>query len=225
MATLLKVSAGSSPHARGALENLGDLVGRDGIIPACAGSTASTRSTPGTPRDHPRMRGEHVDGLGRGLRLRGSSPHARGAHNAVALRVAVAGIIPACAGSTLLYLDLHARNRDHPRMRGEHLQYPGTPLVLSGSSPHARGALDVFTADGFAPGIIPACAGSTRSQPGTRRSSRDHPRMRGEHSGAVRVEVDNTGSSPHARGAPRIHSRPERHVGIIPACAGSTLDR
>ncbi len=70
---------GSSPHARGALENLGDLVGRDGIIPACAGSTKVEFDFPSWDGDHPRMRGEHVYIQSHAARSAGSSPHARGA--------------------------------------------------------------------------------------------------------------------------------------------------
>ena len=94
---------------------------RDGIIPACAGSTmtkddrreAQEGSSPharGAPRceernrkrgrDHPRMRGEHL------ARVR--------------LQVPVEGIIPACAGSTR--------------------PMPLSAYQLRGSSPYARGA-------------------------------------------------------------------------------------
>ena len=154
---------GSSPHARGARNGRsswscpsGDhprmrgehvrggaaRTPRHGIIPACAGSTtpvcAMIASTAGSSphargalkpvvtlmaawRDHPRMRGEH------------GAPHER-----LGL---LAGIIPACAGSTLQNVwwyracigsSPHARGalrittgisckvKDHPRMRGEH---------------------------------------------------------------------------------------------------------
>ena len=177
---------GSSPHARGALAThlLSGAQGRDhprmrgehvrlydavadslGIIPACAGSTVfqlpnihtmvgSSPHARGAPtarpttaptwRDHPRMRGEH---------------RPRGFHG-----VQRAGIIPACAGSTMGSAGKgagrsgsspHARGArggaesggpravDHPRMRGEHV-----PVL-----PDAR----------LARGIIPACAGSTTS--------------------------------------------------------------
>ncbi len=72
--------------------------------------------------DHPRMRGEHaIIGLWNNSEA-GSSPHARGAHLVRTLHRLVEGIIPACAGSTGgpargLFLQ-----RDHPRMRGEHLK-------------------------------------------------------------------------------------------------------
>ena len=71
---------GSSPHARGARGGGAGHGPRQGIIPACAGSTrGGSRSCP-PPRDHPRMRGEH-----RSVQVR----HHQGG-----------GIIPACAGST-----------------------------------------------------------------------------------------------------------------------------
>ena len=120
--SILQVYRGSSPHARGAL-HLADPV-------------------PAVPRDHPRMRGEHVP---MGLRHR-----------------LLTGIIPACAGSTQgaptapgshtgssphargarhSRTSCRSRPRDHPRMRGEH---------------------EVDSLMGFwLTGIIPACAGST----------------------------------------------------------------
>ena len=134
------------------------------------------------------------------------------------------GIIPACAGSTVLLSRLiaaspgsspHARGararfgvggqqlRDHPRMRGEHKAKSGWRIRMEG--------------------IIPACAGSTRTGrtfvlmslgssphargarmvPSTRKGFWwDHPRMRGEHAREAAGE--------------------RRGAGIIPACAGST---
>ena len=196
--------AGSSPHARGALVPTTWHVGsirdhprmrgehrlrrivreRDlGIIPACAGSTqpdcmpsllleGSSPHARGAPdrgrsrragrEDHPRMRGEHYQPIDAGALL--------------------AGIIPACAGSTSISLTV----------------LPCVP----GSSPHARGAQLLRDCQLFVGRIIPACAGSTSSpftfvlfSPGSSphargaprsrtwrtRPWRDHPRMRGEH--------------------------------------------
>ena len=53
-------AAGSSPHVRGALEIQGVAFLRDGIIPACAGSTSRIRDARSDPWDHPRMCGEHT---------------------------------------------------------------------------------------------------------------------------------------------------------------------
>ena len=98
--------AGSSPHARGAPHDSRHLVGRDGIIPACAGSTAAELIGEPWNWDHPRMRGEHACLGFRRRRSRGSSPHARGAPRRLEPRLVGFGIIPACAGSTLEYLQL-----------------------------------------------------------------------------------------------------------------------
>ena len=92
-----------------------------------------------------------------------------------------------------------------------------------GSSPHARGALTEPGAVKKGEGIIPACAGSTISTARSNRFIRDHPRMRGEHRGYALTLGKTTGSSPHARGAPLRRSTRPPTKGIIPACAGSTL--
>ncbi len=115
-------SAGSSPHARGAPRRAGNRVSQLGIIPACAGSTSRSGTWITSTWDHPRMRGEHSCSTWNAPKLAGSSPHARGAHLVRTLHRLVEGIIPACAGSTGgpargLFLQ-----RDHPRMRGEHLK-------------------------------------------------------------------------------------------------------
>ena len=52
--------------------------------------------------------------------------------------------------------------------------------------------------------------------------SRDHPRMRGEHSETSLLRSMAAGSSPHARGAPSGVLQLGMLEGIIPACAGST---
>ena len=73
-------------------------------------------------------------------------------------------------------------------------------------------------------GIIPACAGSTTCvQIGVNRKW-DHPRMCGEHAWAFSLTSSKSGSSPHVRGARGFMLSEAVHCGIIPACAGSTLD-
>ena len=95
---------GSSPHVRGARAGPVELGAVKGIIPACAGSTSSSAAPAPARRDHPRMCGEHPRPNRRACRLRGSSPHVRGAHGQRRPEVQGRGIIPACAGSTLKYL-------------------------------------------------------------------------------------------------------------------------
>ena len=155
---------GSSPHARGALDD-GQRIGFiAGIIPACAGSTTVGEVQVVALRDHPRMRGEHAYPLIAATASAGSSPHARGARSAVNHSIREKGIIPACAGSTYRRFRQRLRSGDHPRMRGEHFRHRDAAEGERGSSPHARGAPK---------------SKKTATQPPV-----DHPRMRGEHTHA-----------------------------------------
>ena len=107
-------------------------------------------------------------------------------------------------------------------MCGEHFHDPYTGRTMRGSSPRVRGTLPrpVHRADHE--GIIPACAGNTRTPRGFRTGRRDHPRVCGEHSPHDLPGAPHQGSSPRVRGT-RPH-RPRWHSGqgIIPACAGNT---
>ena len=95
--------------------------------------------------------------------------------------------------------------------------------LRQGSSPHVRGALRAGRIRCQNRGIIPACAGSTCSAPASPRLTRDHPRMCGEHGRRPSVRRLQGGSSPHVRGAPKASVWAHAAVGIIPACAGSTM--
>ena len=196
-----------------------------GIIPAYAGSTRSRSS--GIP--YPKGSSPHTRGARRiGIRNASCSwdhPRIRGEHLLLRDHLPVqAGIIPAYAGSTyspvrLRYISSgsspHTRGAprtrrpsspcqwDHPRIRGEHhhchAQKAGEPGIIPayagstcmsriggirkpGSSPHTRGARS----------LTAPCASSLR----------DHPRIRGEHTGYQRCHDGLEGSSPHTRGAP-----------------------
>ena len=153
---------GSSPLARGA--QVGDFaaVGVDGLIPARAGSTLSTRILTLSSTAHPRSRGEHGRLVPASWLRRGSSPLARGAPAGQPGVGPPAGLIPARAGSTAAAAAATCSVRAHPRSRGEHQpELPPGVLVL-GSSPLARGARDGADDGRGAVGLIPARAGSTR---------------------------------------------------------------
>ena len=107
-------------------------------------------------------------------------------------------------------------------MRGEHSRVRLPLTTTLGSSPHARGAPVCPHEVAGVDGIIPACAGSTKSERGSLAVARDHPRMRGEHIYGFSQDGDSWGSSPHARGALGIVEVKKNEFGIIPACAGST---
>ena len=153
----------------------------------------------------------------------GSSPHVRGAHLLDDARKKLAGIIPACAGSTNWTRLETSLTRDHPRMCGEHNAIAANSLNQSGSSPHVRGALRRQMANGREWGIIPACAGSTAAAAVRVVVGWDHPRMCGEHNVSFGITNFPQGSSPHVRGALVAKATEGVGYGIIPACAGSTI--
>ena len=148
-------------------------------------------------------------------RLIGSSPHTRGA--------LPSSRIPDGA------------REDHPRIRGEHLSDlpgehdgPGIIPAYAGSTPRPSRAGAPFS------GSSPHTRGAPARASSTGHATRDHPRIRGEHSRAVfddRPAVGiipayagstkyalsrsrpSAGSSPHTRGAPptsRRRTRPRR---------------
>ena len=132
---------GSSPHTRGAhLRQHGARIDT-GIIPAYAGSTAQSCSQSPTRSDHPRIRGEHSAGdLQQGV-PGGSSPHTRGARSSHCNPTNRGRIIPAYAGSTSASAAAGSAEKDHPRIRGEHVDGWEGAGWARGSSPHTRGAL------------------------------------------------------------------------------------
>ena len=193
---------GSSPHTRGALEPLEWRHEARRIIPAYAGST-SRQST---------MKAA----------MPGSSPHTRGAHPRPCSTMSVRGIIPAYAGSTFRGSGGNVPYADHPRIRGEHVaEIPGK-IVKAGSSPHTRGAPEQPSTKSLWFRIIPAYAGSTKTARTTPRSTKDHPRIRGEHPPSPASESAWSGSSPHTRGAQIPRLSRISVFRIIPAYAGST---
>ena len=182
---MASMSAGSSPHVRGAHQIRDVFAGIHGIIPACAGSTSSWLSSPSIRRDHPRMCGEHMPATLIASMSTGSSPHVRGARRWSPKSSELHGIIPACAGSTSSSRRRLWMRGDHPRMCGEHMI---TGLIDSdavGSSPHVRGALRRAGRFHHRSGIIPACAGSTSNRSWLCMVFGDHPRMCGEHEPAL----------------------------------------
>ena len=95
-------------------------------------------------------------------------------------------------------------------------------MVLSGSSPRARGTRLEYRQLPALQRFIPAGAGNTSGTCWTPWTSTVHPRGRGEHETAMSDLTHSDGSSPRARGTP---SRPRctgRGWRFIPAGAGNT---
>ncbi|PKU92722.1 hypothetical protein CQR47_0571 [Bifidobacterium thermophilum] len=195
-----------------------------GIIPACAGNTASPCLQRASSRDHPRMCGEHAIFAKNDSISTGSSPHVRGTRPVLSVSPADIGIIPACAGNTNRRFCTSSRLRDHPRMCGEHTYAIPYGASMGGSSPHVRGTRGPDVGHLPATGIIPACAGNTRLATNRRFRPRDHPRMCGEHGMFPLMLFFRLGSSPHVRGTLNQLRESFNQAGIIPACAGNTSD-
>ena len=213
---------GSSPHTRGALNEIWVGDGGGGIIPAYAGSTSRKDIDLAWRADHPRIRGEHrLSGLYTGDG-QGSSPHTRGALAHPPDARHGKRIIPAYAGSTAGASSRRQPRGDHPRIRGEHLNERAARQRRKGSSPHTRGALAADRRQEAPKRIIPAYAGSTRGTATARGLRSDHPRIRGEHVRVDELVAESLGSSPHTRGAPPQRREARFSDGIIPAYAGST---
>ena len=111
---------GSSPLTRGAHRRRRPRVGVGGLIPAYAGSTATTYAPAGAGR--------------------GSSPLTRRAPHTVFYVSPGAGLIPACAGSTGDSHSSFGSVQAHPRLRGEHRSMTTRAIKQKGSSPLTRGA-------------------------------------------------------------------------------------
>ena len=132
------------------------------------------------------------------------------------------GIIPALAGSTHVHSAIPSAPRDHPRACGEHTPRHTIASFFLGSSPRLRGAPSSIRGKNAGDGIIPALAGSTKSNLFRSSRYRDHPRACGEHRIAGGCLRPAWGSSPRLRGAPhQVEFRGDVER-IIPALAGST---
>ena len=132
----------------------------------------------------------------------GSSPLARGPHNAVTVVDEIPGLIPARAGTTGRLPQEGYAGWAHPRSRGDHA--------------HSFAALKSYT------GLIPARAGTTSEYCFLASSSWAHPRSRGDHLQSPELPCLQWGSSPLARGPPCQDQDSWLWLGLIPARAGTT---
>ena len=111
---------GIIPRVWGTLWRRASEKARRGIIPACAENTEGGSNLEVTNSDHPRVCGEHAMPRKRVSILLGSSPRVRGTRRERVGLHGRDGIIPACAGNTLLHLNAPIASEDHPRVCGEH---------------------------------------------------------------------------------------------------------
>ena len=134
--------------------------------------------------------------------------------------------------------------RDHPRMcgeqgemhtavwqrlespppRGEQSTQVETDRLYLESSPRVRETVVIGGEHGHELGIIPARAGSRYKSRNQRGRIRDHPRVCEEQLIKSKVNAGNQGSSPRVRGAALRALFWSLGRGIIPACAGSSVN-
>ena len=96
-------------------------------------------------------------------------------------------------------------------------------VKITGSPPHTRGTLVVNAFIFYAIGITPAYAGNTYKHRRIHISTKDHPRIRGEHHRQFHLQVWILGSPPHTRGTLSLSPGYQRKVRITPAYAGNTI--
>ena len=215
-------AAGSSPLARGLLNDIKTIVNVAGIIPARAGFTPPYPHAATDPKDHPRSRGVYAPIPPRRDGPEGSSPLARGLRPYPRRRPGGPRIIPARAGFTAARAAASASWADHPRSRGVYVGEPRVPGLLRGSSPLARGLRPVAPHGVPVDRIIPARAGFTPGSTSASSRPTDHPRSRGVYQYAYSNPEGDLGSSPLARGLPCTASSSCGPGRIIPARAGFT---
>ena len=132
-----------------------------------------------------------------------SSPHVRGTGRDAHGRVAALGITPP---------------------RGEQSTQVETDRLYLESSPRVRETVVIGGEHGHELGIIPARAGSRYKSRNQRGRIRDHPRVCEEQLIKSKVNAGNQGSSPRVRGAALRALFWSLGRGIIPACAGSSVN-
>ena len=151
---------GSPPRVRGKASAARRCRCPQGITPACAGKSPSTRQSSAHGRDHPRVCGEKFLLPVGQLEKIGSPPRVR--------------------GKALQQCPCHNVFQDHPRVCGEKLMF-GVPLAaIYGSPPRVRGKACAVSLFPFPEGITPACAGKSRRSSIVPPRTRDHPRVCGE---------------------------------------------
>ena len=201
---------------------MSDLAPGARIIPARAGFTRCDGGRERQPADHPRSRGVYSTTGDPARGEPGSSPLARGLPTGPGVEGAAARIIPARAGFTRSCVRRESHGRDHPRSRGVYPTPSPAGAAARGSSPLARGLHEGGDARPVGARIIPARAGFTTTISGTCAPPMDHPRSRGVYRSRRVMVRAASGSSPLARGLPRIPGVQGDANRIIPARAGFT---
>ena len=195
---------------------------KEGITPACAGTTFRHEKSPESGGDHPRVCGNHFVEPDTAVAAGGSPPRVREPQRAYYSPIDGGRITPACAGTTWHERYRHGACRDHPRVCGNHCHVMVPLRIFGGSPPRVREPLVGFSLALCFCGITPACAGTTIINVFEKQRNRDHPRVCGNHPTKLNPNTLCAGSPPRVR---EPHSMIRGFVNvnrITPACAGTT---
>ena len=132
-------------------------------------------------------------------------------------------IIPACAGTTFLFLLYRLQLRDHPRVCGYNYMRIIYIKIQIGSSPRVRVQQLSFSHLSNSTRIIPACAGTTCAPLFPFILPWDHPRVCGYNYKTKSMKCLKMGSSPRVRVQHSVFAVIVYILRIIPACAGTTI--
>ena len=191
---------GSSPRVRGKRRMVRPRRRRTRLIPACAGKTPAHVDMSSPFPAHPRVCGENGGRYLRQFIPTGSSPRVRGKRAGEDRAGALDGLIPACAGKTVLISYCPRPDAAHPRVCGENWGRGCGRGRRPGSSPRVRGKLLIGYSITQQHRLIPACAGKTFSPVCVYSSPTAHPRVCGENGVGAGVGAHPHGSSPRVRG-------------------------
>jgi len=133
---------------------------------------------------------------------------------------ATRGVHPRLRGGERSRIPGRTRRWVHPRLRGGEAWLTTLASSAEGSSPPARGRVDVGADGVLHRGFIPACAGESTPRASPGRARWVHPRLRGGAHRGIFVSDSTPGSSPPARGRADLPPKPLKLPGFIPACAG-----
>ena len=186
MQCTLQGHGGSPPRMRGKGRRNGRAFPGNGITPAYAGKSGHAINPNVCGQDHPRVCGEKSPfSLFRPPHL-GSPPRMRGKVYSRTCSIVLDGITPAYAGKSYEAFFSFCRRRDHPRVCGEKAQARREGQEQPGSPPRMRGKAAATINDLREARITPAYAGKSDVVTRCLAQERDHPRVCGEKSAAIR---------------------------------------
>ena len=195
------------------------------ITPAYAGKRSPCNCNRKTAYNHPRLRGEKFYTRPCRASKRGSPPLTRGKESIGTAPFPSMRITPAYAGKRPSRAIWNARNRDHPRLRGEKRPlHPGL-AVQAGSPPLTRGKASSVRFFSAAARITPAYAGKSENSFLVELTAWDHPRLRGEKEDLGAGDIASEGSPPLTRGKGDFVVRHFFALRITPAYAGKSRFR